>query len=278
MIDVYEYADFRDYLKDYLADAKKRSPAFSHRFLAQKLGLSTPNLILLVMQGKRNLTPTIRYRLSEVLKHTKKEAQYFEHLVSFSQAKTHDERNMHYASMLELKRNIKTAPLEKQQYEYYSNWYNPVIRELVIGPDFSGDLKSLAKKVSPPITREQARRSIELLLDLGLIKKKGKSYVQTDPLVSTGPVADSVAVANFHRKTALLAAESFDRHTRQERTITSCTITLSEEHFQMLKREIADLRKKALELAEEPLPPNRVYQMNMQLFPVSKNIKKAGSL
>jgi uncharacterized protein (TIGR02147 family) len=111
-----------------------------------------------------------------------------------------------------------------------------------------------------------------------LLKKRGNRFVQTDPLVSTGPVADSVAVANFHRRTALLAAESFDRHTRQERTITSCTVTLSEGHFQMLKREIADLRKKALELAEEPVSGNRVYQMNVQLFPVSKNIKKAGSL
>jgi uncharacterized protein (TIGR02147 family) len=199
-------------------------------------------------------------------------------MVSFAQAKTHGERDMHYAAMLSLKSTFKTTLLEKQQYEYYTNWYNPVIRELAVSPDFTGDFKVLAKKVSPPISHQKARRSVELLLELGLIKKKGKQYVQADPLVSTGPVVDSVAVTNFHRKTASLAAESFDRHTRQERTITSCTISLSDEHFQILKKEIADLRKKALELAEEPISSNRVYQMNMQLFPVSKNIKKADSL
>jgi len=278
MVNIFEFTDYREYLKAYFEDRKKSEPKFSHRWLSQKLGLSTPNLILLVMQGKRNLTPTVRYRLSEVLKHTRKETRYFEHMVSFIQAKTHDERNTHYALMLELKTNIKTALLERQQYEYYTNWYNPVIRELVVSPDFSGDFKNLAKKVSPSITPERARRSVELLLDLGLIKKNGKRYAQTDQLVSTGPVVDSIAVSTFHRKTALLASESFDRHTRQERTITSCTITLSEEHFQMLKREIADLRKKALELSEEPASENRVYQMNVQLFPVSKNIKKADSL
>jgi uncharacterized protein (TIGR02147 family) len=278
MVNIFEFNDFREYLKSFLAERKKDNPAFSHRFLAQKLGLSTPNLVLLVIQGKRNLTPTVRYRLSEVLKHTRKEALYFEHMAGFMQAKTHDERDTHYASMLELKSSIKIAPIEKRQYEYYINWYNPVIRELVGSPDFSGDFKALAKKVSPSITQEQARRSVDLLLELGLIRKNGKHYKQTEPLVSTGPVAESVAVANFHRRTALLAAESFDRHTRQERTITSCTVTLSEEHFQMLKREIADLRKKAMELAEEPVKANRVYQMNMQLFPVSKNIKKADPL
>jgi uncharacterized protein (TIGR02147 family) len=278
MVSIFEFTDYREYLKAYFEDGKKTEQKFSHRWLSRKLGLSTPNLVLLVMQGKRNLTPTVRYRLSEVLKHTRKEARYFEHMVSFVQAKTHDERNMHYATMLELKSSIKTAPLEKQQYEYYTNWYNPVIRELVVSPDFSGDFKTLARKVSPSITQKQARRSVELLLDLGLIKKTGKRYIQTEPLVSTGPVVNSIAVTNFHRKTALLAAESFDRHVRQERTITSCTVTLSENHFQMLKKEIADLRKKALELAEEPISPNRVYQMNMQLFPVSKSIKKADSI
>lgn len=277
MIDIYRYNDFRKYLKDCLVDAKKDNPSFSHRFLARKLGLSTSNLIMLVTQGKRNLTPNVRFKLSEVLKHTRKEAQYFEHMVGFLQAKSHDERDMHYTAMLAGKRSIKTAALEKQQYDYCTNWYNPVVRELVSSPDFKGDYKVLGKSVSPTITQEQAKRSVELLLELGLIKKSGKRYVQTDPLVSTGPVVDSIAVANFHRKTAYLAAESFDRHTRKERTITSCTITLSENHFQMLKREIADLRKKALELAEEPVATNRVFQMNMQLFPVSKNIKKAGS-
>jgi uncharacterized protein (TIGR02147 family) len=278
MANIYEYTDFREYLKAFIADAKTRNPSFSHRYLAGKLGLSTPNLILLIIQGKRNLTPTVCFKLSEFMKHTCKEARYFEHMVAFSQAKTHDERNAHYASMLDLKKNITAAPLEKQQYEYYSNWYNPVIRELVAAPDFSGDFKSLAKTLSPPVTPDQARRSVELLMELGLIRKDAGRYVQTDALVSTGPVVDSIAVANFHRKTAYLAAESFDRHTRQERAISSCTIALSEEHLKLLRQEIADLRKRALELAEAPVENNKVYQMNMQLFPVSRTIKEADSL
>jgi uncharacterized protein (TIGR02147 family) len=275
MPNIYEYTEYRSYLKAFIAEAKARTPVFSHRYLAQKLGLSTPNLILLIIQGKRNLTPTICFKLSEFMKHTCKEARYFEHMVSFDQAKTHEERNAHYASMLDLKRTVQAAPIERQHYEYYSNWYNPVIRELVVAPDFSGDFKALAKSVSPAITPDQARRSVELLKELGLIRENAGRYEQADPLVSTGPNADSIAVANFHRKTAYLAAESFDRHARQERAITSCTVTLSDEHMKQLKLEIADLRKRALELAEEPRAGNKVFQLNIQMFPVSKAIKKA---
>jgi uncharacterized protein (TIGR02147 family) len=74
MINIFEYTNFRDYLKNFLTEAKKHTPGFSHRFLSQKLGLSTPNLILLIIQGKRNLTPTVRFKLSKILKHTQKES------------------------------------------------------------------------------------------------------------------------------------------------------------------------------------------------------------
>ena len=92
MVNIYDFTDYREYLKVCFEDRKKTVPKFSHRWLSQRLGLSTPNLILLIIQGKRNLTPTVRFRLSELLKHTRKEAQYFEHMVSFAQAKTHGER------------------------------------------------------------------------------------------------------------------------------------------------------------------------------------------
>jgi uncharacterized protein (TIGR02147 family) len=269
MPNVFEYTDFREYLKDYFEESKKGNPNFSHRWLSQKIGLSTPNLIMLVMQGKRNLTQTVCFKLCEALGFSRTEADYFGHMVSFMQAKTHDEKNLHFTQMTELRRNLKTAKIEEKQYEYYSNWYNPVVRELVTYPDFDGEPKWIAKRLSPPITPQQAQRSIDLLLELGLIKKKGKRYIQADPLISTGPAVNSLAVVNFHRKTACLASESFDRHTKKERTITSCTINISEERFEELKREITDLRKKALALAEDAGKSTRVYQLNLQLFPVS---------
>lgn len=274
MINIYEYTNFRDYLKDYFEEAKKDEPNFSHRYLAQKLDLSTPNLILLIMQGKRNLTKTVRFKLSHFLGHSQKEAQYFETMVSFLQAKTHDEKNMYFARMIEQRSKLTTVKIAEHQYEYYSNWYNPVVRELVTYPDFNDDYKALSKKLSPSITPQQAKRSVELLLKLSLIKNKGEKYVQTDPIISTGPEVNSLAVVNFHRKTAQLAADSFDRYTLKERTITSCTINISEDRFQELKREIADFRKKALALAEDTGTSTRVYQLNLQLFPLSKASKK----
>lgn len=269
MPNVFEYTNFREYLKDYFDEAKKENPNFSHRWLSQQLGLSTPNLIMLVMQGKRNLTKSVAFKLCEVLEFSRKESDYFQNMVSFMQSKTNDEKNQHFTQMIELRRNLKTAKIEEKHYEYYSNWYNPVVRELVTHPDFDGDPKWIAKRISPSITPVQAERSVKLLLELGLIKKDGEQYIQADSLISTGSSVNSLAVVNYHRKTAGLASESYDRHLKKERTITSCTINISPERFEELKRELTDFRKKALALAEDVGESTRVYQLNLQLFPVS---------
>jgi len=270
MSSVLEYTDFRKYLRDVFDEHKKSDPKFSHRWLARRLDLGSPNFILLVIQGKRNIGSAVCFKLSQVFRHTKREARYFECIVRFAQTPSGEEKNVLLQEMLAMRRKLKIASIDQQQYEYYSNWYNPVIRELVCMPGFSGDTNELARHVSPAITPTQARQSVELLCSLGMIRKRGAKYEQTASHVSTGPEVNSVAVENFHRATARLAAESYNRHARTERTLTSCTVALTEEAFQQLKREAADLRKRALELADDITDQSRVYHLNLHLFPVSR--------
>jgi uncharacterized protein (TIGR02147 family) len=66
MVNVFDFIDYREYLKAYFEDRKASDPKFSHRWLAGRLDLSTSNFILLVMQGKRNLNAGLCLRISEV--------------------------------------------------------------------------------------------------------------------------------------------------------------------------------------------------------------------
>jgi uncharacterized protein (TIGR02147 family) len=270
MPNIFEYLNYRQYLSDYFEEQKQKTPQFSHRFFARQLGLATPNFVLLVIQGKRNLSQSTCLKISQVLKHSNEESQYFEHLVNFMQAKRHEEKDRYFNQLIGMRHKLKVSRLEEWQYEYYSNWYNPVIRELVTQAGFDGDMKALGKRVSPQITGTEAKRSVELLLKLGLIKETAGCYVQSESVISTGNEVNYVAVANFHRKMAQLAAESFDRHLHTERSITACTIYISENNFREVKREIADFRRKILSFAQQDDKADRVYQLNLQLFPLSR--------
>jgi uncharacterized protein (TIGR02147 family) len=270
MVNIFEYTDYRAYLKAIFEDKKKSDPKFSHRWLAQRLELSTSNFIMLVMQGKRNLNQSLCFRLSEVLKHTRKEAEYFQSMVNFMQAGTGKEKDLYFNRIAALRKNVNVSKIEENQYEYYSNWYNPVIRELVTQPDFDGDPAKLAKVLLPTITPTQAKRSIQLLLKLGFIKKQGKRYVQSAPLIATGPEVNSLAVLNFHRNMGNLAMEALDRIPKKERNITSSTLHVTKTEFEVICKKIEDFRKELLVLADSCKQGERVYQINFQAFPVSK--------
>jgi uncharacterized protein (TIGR02147 family) len=269
-IDILQFICYPEYLKAYFDARKREDPSFSHRYLSKRLGLSSPNFIMMLMQGKRKLSRTLTTKISREFKHTSKEAEYFECMVGFSRAATPREKDKYFSRMTELRKRNNVRKLEDFQYEFYSNWYNLPIRELVTYPEFKGNYNWLAKRVFPAITPGQAKRSVELLFKLKLIKKNGNIFVRSTPLLSTGPEVSSFAVANFHRTMARLGAASIDSVQKDERDITACTINISLKGYEKIKETIAECRSKILSLAEDDIPADRVYQMNFHMFPVSK--------
>ncbi len=274
MINIFEYADYRQYLRDLFDEKKRRSPAFSHRVLARQLGLSTSNYIMLIMQGKRNLNTDLRYKISTVFKHGTREAEYFEHLVNFGHAKTDSEKSYHFAHMLSMRKSLKLEVLRDSHYEYLSTWYNPVIRELVTDPEWNGDFQVLAKAVRPQITAAQAKKSVKLLLKCGLISLENGKYVQSSPVVSTEKGIVSMAITGFHREMSKRAFEILDSTDRENRSITGCTLHISRASFEAIREELAQCRSKILAIAQADDEADRVFHLNLQLFPVSTPMEK----
>ncbi len=274
---IFEYSDFREYLKDVFKEQKKLNHSFSHRFAASRLGLSTSNFLWLVMQAKRNLNPSLCFKLSELFKHTPKESDYFENMVNFGQAKTHREKDRYFARMTALRKNSRAGIIDERHYRYLSNWYNSVVRELVTQKNFKNDFSALAKRIRPRITESQAKKSLELLLELGLVKERNGRYAQSSRVVSTGPEVSALAATNFHRAMGQLAIESLDSLGKDERNITACVVGLSSESYKKAVDAIADCRSRILAIAEEEQEPSQVFAVNFQCFPVSTEEKNKES-
>jgi uncharacterized protein (TIGR02147 family) len=271
---IFEYTNFREFLADFFEESKKTNPLFSHRYLASRLSLSTPNLIWLVIKGKRNLTDDVRDRLIRFLRLTKRKALYFGTMIDFLQAKTHEEKDRCFLRMMEMRRPFGANVIDERHYEYYSNWYNPVIRELVTSPDFKEDFRELGLRISPPISQSQARNSVELLLKLRMVRKSGGRYTQTNAVVTTGPEVKSLAVINYHRQMSSLAASSFDRCKSNERNITSVTLSISADKLNRLVKEANDFRARVVSLMEPCRKGAKVFQVNVQIFSLTREPSK----
>ena len=127
---VLEYLDYRQFLRDAFGYRKEQSRAFSHRYFAEKARFSSPNFLQLVMTGKRNLTHKSAGQVAEAFEMGKREQEYFESLVFMNQAETQDERNRYFLRLASVRGARSARRIEKAQYDYFSHWYYPVIREV----------------------------------------------------------------------------------------------------------------------------------------------------
>jgi uncharacterized protein (TIGR02147 family) len=270
MPDIFSYSNYREFLRDYYKDQKSKNPVISYQYLAVKAGFKTKSFIPHVIEGKKNLSKESIYKIAMAMKLEKKAFSYFEDLVAFNQAKTLDQRNYFFARLSEYNRRNSARVVLKKQYDFYTKWYHNTIRELVTIVDYKDNYTKLARMVKPAITPKQARESIQLLLQLGLIEKKQGRYIQTSRAITTGDDVLSLAVQNFHVQNLVVAADAVSICPVEEREISSLVVGLSAKGFKTVKEEIRQFRKRIVDLVDLDDAADRVYTINFQLVPSSE--------
>lgn len=274
MINVFDYTDFRKYLSDYYEAMKAEKPGFSYQFLANKAGFLNKGFVYNIIQGKKVLSKSNTFKLSQALGHNRFETEYFETLVTFNQANNLNERNYYFDKLNQLqnkgKKKSEAQVIRQDQYEFYSKWYHVMIRSIIDMYEFRDDFKWLAKMVYPPISLKQAKQSVTLLKKLGLIEKqKNGIYKVTDKCLTTGNTVLSLAVQNFHVECAELAKRTLHEAPSGKRNITGLTLGISEETYNRICEEIQQFQQNIITIANSDEGADRVYQFNFHLFPTS---------
>jgi len=271
--DIFAYTDYRIFIKDFFAYMKSIKPYFSYQFFADKAGFKAKSFVHKVINGERSLSQNSLFNIARALNLKGREIHFFEALVHFNESKNAEEREYYYSRMLETEPKCTGARLRKNQYSYFSRWYHSVVRELVTLISFDDDYKKLAAAVNPPITTKEAKESVELLLELGLIGKNEKSgrYEQTDVYITTRDTVQAVAVNRYQRETMQLALQSHRTTNRNDRDFSTVTVGISEKGFERIRSELKDFRSFIGRIVAEDNPADRIYQCNFQLFPVSNS-------
>jgi uncharacterized protein (TIGR02147 family) len=265
------YVDYRAYLNDWYEQRRiNREPA-SNRWIAQKMQINSASWFTNVRTGKLGLSKSTANKLSAVLRHSEIETRYFENLVSFNQAKTTEESNRYFNELTLLRAVYSSHIVQADEYEYFSSWYHPVVRAIIEQIRFKDDYETLASILKPPITAAQAKKSVELMEKIGLIKKDSDGYyIVTNAAITTGEHERSLAVINYQHETMRLAQEAIDRFKKCERDISTLTIGIAYEDVEAIKSILAEARRKIVQIAVADKKGDSVYQVNMQLFPLCR--------
>ncbi len=270
VISLFDYSDFRVFLKDWLQEQKTHGHPMTYEAFGGAVGFSSKGFLTQILQGKTNLPARMIERIAEVLSLKKKEREYFLLLVQFNQAKNATTRaELHRRIQDDFRVEAKSLALE--QFEYYQKWHYSAIRSLLGYYPFRGDYVDLAKQLDPPITPAQAKRAIKLLEALSLIlKKEDGLYHPTDRPITTGESFASHAVIRLQRETMDLAKEALEAFPRAQCSGSTLSLGLSEAGYKALEEKLRILRQELVQIARFDKDIDRVIQINLHAFPLTK--------
>jgi uncharacterized protein (TIGR02147 family) len=275
VVDVFRYRDFREYLAAFY-DAKKKH-GYSYRAFAKAAAVGAPNYLKLVIDGDRNLSEAMAERFADACRLQGDSRGYFLDLVQFNQAATDDVRNQVHARLCRYPRFRAAQPLELAQKEYHSQWYIPVVRELVALSEFSEEPEWIASVVFPRISRSEAASALAVLTKLGLVERDEHGRLrQSDRALSTGDQARGLYIRNYHAEMMQRATAAMETVPAAERFVSSSTLSASERTFALIRQRVSDFRREMIELCDSDPEPQRVMQLNMQWFPVSTPVAPGG--
>lgn len=269
-ISVFDYLDYRLFLKTWF-EGKKQRGEISLRTFSAKAGFTSPNYFKLIQDGARNLSDDGIKRFAQAVGLNKQESEFFKCLVHFNQAATHDEKNRHYQKLLRSRRYRELKPIKKAQYRFYSEWYHPVVRELIVLPEFRENLEALARRIYPHVSVLQVGKSVRLLEELGFIVRDEKgNWRQATPVMATEDESDAVILLNYHQSILSMAKQVLDEVPQEKRDISALTLGIAKERLPEIKKKIQEFRRDILSLVAADDHPEKVVLLSLQLMPLTQ--------
>ena len=275
MVSVFAYLDYRKYLADYYNARKAVNRHFSYRMIADKAGIPSTGYFSEVLSGTRNLTRAKVPKFAKAFCLTDAEEEFLGLLVAFNHAKTDTAKQAVYELLVKAM-PVKAQRLKQGQREYFSKWYYVAVREALAIHQVRDDVEALAASLVPAVSAAQARSALKLLEELGLIGRDGQGCWRATQgsLLSQQDESTALLVRGFQGEMIDLAKRALTETGKDERDISCVTMSVSALGLERVKAMIKDCQQRILEIVQSDQGEDRVIQMNLQVFPLSRPKEK----
>ncbi len=264
----FDFLDYREYLLAYFDRRKAESPWYSYKVFGEGVGLDQSQ-VFRILQKQLHVSKKALPRFLDYLKLQGREAEYFSKLVELGRSRRESETRRLFAEVLAL-RGSGSRQLQKAQFELYSQWYSSVIRTLLGFVRIRDDYEALGKMVSPPISAEQAKKSVFLLEKLGLVRRDAEGFWSlTDLKLTTGDAYQSKRVRAYQSESMRLAMQSLELHEKELRDINVINMALDAEAFRDCLAILNTAREEIRARIEKVENPDRVMRLVSAFFPVA---------
>lgn len=277
------FTDYRHYLREFYEFRRNQTRhllrPYNYATFAAAADIKSPNYLKLIIDGQRNLSPDMARRFAKAMGLSREETDEFMALVDYSQATEPLERNRYLKVLADIRvrQQLKNGEINAETWAKVPSWVTWVLYALADqkGVTFSPD--QLFELMRGKARSEDIRRSLEKLIASGDLHKDPVTGVvtKTRELMSGSEDVPVAMVRKLQAELIYLGLESLFQDQINDREFGAQTLALTEKEFEQLKFELRQFRKrwaKDVGVARKLEKGDRVFQLNIQLFPVTKNI------
>ncbi len=264
-----EYQDYREYMRDFYEE-RKRSSLFSWREFSKLAGFTSPNYIQLVCEGKSRLSKTGVEKVATAMELAGSDRDYFFAMERFGDAKSDSKKIQAFNDMQNIAKENRLRVVDGEAFKYFESWVNPVMRELA--PIMPGAKPlELARNCYPVVSAAEVRQSLDFMVHANFLKKVGEdTYVQTEKVVTGSSAAIPLALRSMNRQMSKFATDAIDDIPPEKRHTAGVTLGMSNATYKWLVQKLESLRQQVVAMAAKEKDYDKVYRLNLQLFPLTK--------
>ncbi|HPI41109.1 MAG TPA: TIGR02147 family protein [Pseudobdellovibrionaceae bacterium] len=278
--DLSNYLNFRQYLGDFykykLSETQKLRRPYSYSTFSAAANIRSPNYLKLIIDGKRNLSLDMCDHFSKALGHSKTQGEEFKLLVEFNQESDPVMRNVFLKQLNEIRvqRQIDSGAMNSEIWKNLPSWISWVLYALTDQKGVEFDVEKLKLVLKNKANEHDIRQAMEGLLTIGQLVKDP----ETGKILKAQAILDSLEeipvalVRKLQAELVYLGLESLYQDSPLEREFGSLTLCMTKKEFDDLKFKLRHFRKalnKDNNISRLENKGERVYQLNIQLFPIT---------
>ncbi len=268
---IFEYIDFRKYLKDWRESEKTKKPGLTHAYLCAKLGQKTRGYFNDLEKGRRTIGADVLDRLVKLLSLGSTEAKYFRAIVGYGQPSTYEEREYWFEQVVQLNNTPKKL-VDKKTYAYYKKWYYASIRAYLETCDFKCEYNEASEALYGRVSPQEVKEAVENLSTLGLIAPDKRGYLKpTDKVLTSGEIVKDellkhYQIANLDNLRNILQEDAPETHNSSQ-----MIVSVSSEAANRIGKRLRQFRSEILSIAhKDEQRAERVYRIAIYAYPESR--------
>lgn len=266
---IFDYNDYRAFLRASLEEKTRKNPSFSLRAFARSAGVS-PSHLSRSLRGQKTLSVSSGRMIALGLGLTSREASRLQSLIELERATKRDVDPKLLAKIAAQtgasKNRSKLVSLEV--FQLISHWYHFAILNLAGTRGFQSSATWIAQRLG--LRSLEAKIAVERLLELGLLEDRGGKWTAANGgQLSTTDGVKSAAIRENHRQHLEKAAVALEEIPIELREFHNLSLVMNLKDLGKAKQAIRDFveefnREQERENGEE------VFQLNIQFYPLTK--------